>query len=78
MLKIRKNISFETLKEYGFVKVDSYLFNRYLYVNRCKTIQNRIYVYQDLHIAFGNINKTVLDTLYDLIKDNIIEKVDEK
>jgi len=75
MLKIKKN-KVKELAKYGFLQNDSKLFDRYLYINKCNTIQNRIFVYKDLHLRFGNINQKVLNTLYDMIQDGIVEKVE--
>lgn len=61
------------LEKYGFIKNDSNLFSDYLYINRCETIQNRIFVYKDLHLGFGNINSSTLKVIYDLIKDDVLE-----
>ena len=61
------------LEKYGFIKNDSSLFKEYLYINKCGTIQNRLYVYRDLRLRYGNINSATLKVLYDLIKDNILE-----
>jgi hypothetical protein len=64
------------LEKYGFIKNDSSLFSDYLYVNRCETIQNRIYVHKDLHLSFGNINSSTLNVIYKLIKENILESIE--
>lgn len=65
------------LENYGFIRNDSSLFGEYLYINRCETIQNRIFVYKDLHLGFGNINSSTLNVIYNLIKDNILESKGE-
>lgn len=65
------------IEKYGFKKNDSNLFRDYLYVNTCETIQNRIYIHQDLHLSFGNINSSTLSVIFDLIKNDIIYKVEE-
>ena len=63
------------VEKYGFEKNDSNLFKDYLYVNKCGTIQNRIYIHQDLHLSFGNINSSTLSVIFDLIKNDIIYKI---
>lgn len=68
-----KKDKINNLQDYGFIKNDSNLFKDYIYINTCNTIQNRIFIHQDLHLSFGNINKLVLRTLYYMIKDNILE-----
>ena len=76
MLKIKRNINFREIEKLGFVYCDYSLFPNILYINQCNTPQNRIFIYKDLHLRFGNINKNVLDTLYDLIKADLVEKVE--
>lgn len=72
-----KSDKLKELEKYGFIKNHSSLFKEYLYVNRCETIQNRIFVYTDLHLSFGNINSSTLSVIFDLIKDDIIRKEEE-
>ena len=77
MLKIRDNMDLEELEKYGFKKnsnfpdgwamVKTYKKGRYY--------QEDIYVWNDRTIQVNAIELN--DTIYDLIKDGLVEKVDD-
>ena len=62
------------LENYGFVRNDSGLFPRFLYIADCGTIQNRIFVYKDLSVHFNTIDSRTLSVICDLYKDDIIRR----
>jgi len=78
MLKIKDDIPLEKLKEYGFKRnsnfpdgwamVKTYKKGRYY--------QEDIYVWNDRRIQVNAID--ILDTIYDLIKADLVEKVSDK
>lgn len=64
--KIKFYINLRDEKDFldaGFIKNDSCLF-KYLYIHKCGTKQNRIYVLPDYSLKFGNIDRNVLKIFY--------------
>lgn len=77
MLRIKKGIDLKELEKYGFECIE----NRY-YISRPlnytwwdNTI--RLEVSKDRRIHYNNPNIKTFDKLYDLIKADLVEKVDE-
>ncbi len=76
MLKIKDNVDLKELEKYGFIRnsnfpdgwamVKTYKKGRYY--------QEDIYVWNDRKIQVNAID--ILNTLYDLIKADLVEKVD--
>lgn len=74
MLKIKDNIDLKKLEKYGFkeekICMSKDLYQRYEYIN----------IYQDdrqIDIELDGWETNNLDILYDLIKDDLVEKVEE-
>lgn len=74
MLKIKDNIDLKELEKYGFkeekIFMSKDLYQRYEYIN----------IYQDdrqIDIELDGWETNNLDILYDLIKDDLVEKVEE-
>ena len=78
MLKIKDNIDLKELEKYGFAKWKRANVPNYIYVfdNMGKST-NKIVVHKDRTLRIVNINKIVINLLYDLIKVDLIEKVVE-
>lgn len=79
MLKIREDIELNVLEKYGFEKwTGKNGCNRYAYIYDCNgktTI--KLVVHKDKTIRIVNFNSNVVNLIYDLIKADLIEKVDE-
>lgn len=77
MLRIRKGIKFSKLKKYGFER--DYAIDEWTWVKRKQiglTYEEYIYVWErDGELQVKAID--LLETLYDLIKDGILEKVEK-
>lgn len=80
MLKIKDNVDLKELEKYGFELVKGYNFDFY----RKKSTENIELTYF-IDMDFKNISVETYDgdeveldnTIYDLIKDGLVEKVDE-
>ena len=78
MLKIKDGINLRVLLNYGFEYCgDCRWLRRYAYVSRCGTTTNRIWVKRDKILSFNNPTNKVFNVLYDLIKADLVEKVEE-
>ena len=81
MLKIRDEVDLKELEKYGFELTTGYKCNFYE-----KTSKENIVLTYYIDIEFRNITVLTYDgdeveldnTLYDLIKDELVEKVEEK
>ena len=77
MLKIKDNVDLKELEKYGFEKwTRESCCNRYAYIYDCngkKTIKLVIHI--DKTIRIVNFNSEVVNLIYDLIKDGLVEKV---
>ena len=79
MLKLVDNVDIKKLKDYGFTY--NYVFSKYTYDS--KDQDGYILVYKSerevIVVAEGKfyVEDFILDKLYELITDGIIEKVDE-
>ena len=76
MLKIKDNVDLKELEKYGFNKNSNFpdgwaMVKTY---KRGKYCQEDIYVWNDKIIQVNAIELN--DTLYDLIKDGLVEKID--
>ena len=77
MLKIKDNVDLKELDKYGFEYCGGTRWlEKYSYVSRCGTTTNRIWVRQDRILSFNNTTNKVLNVLYDLINDGLVEKVE--
>lgn len=78
MLKIKDEIDLKLLENYGFVSLDNCkCFNNYSYVNNCGTGTNRIWVNKKFrHLSINNPSGKVLNVIYDLIIDGLVERYD--
>ena len=80
MLKIREDVDLKVLEKYGFFKNDHFdLFTRYEYKPDSGTC---LYVdeYKNITIFptyYDKLNIKIMDKLYDLIKADLIVKVEE-
>lgn len=80
MLKIKDNVDLKVLEKYGFK------YSRMIYIkdtvrNRCNLVENKkIYVDENsrnISMGVGLFNTDIeLDTIYDLIKVDLVEKVE--
>lgn len=83
MLKIRDDIDLKELEKYGFIKVRKGMTDFVPEVKYWYTLTNSEYdcitVFKDRHIFFGlDCYGKTYDVIYDLIKDGLVEKVDDK
>ena len=69
MLKIKDNVDLKELEKMGYYK-KLYFYNSYDYE------KSGLIIYENTRIVSTSINFD-LDTLYDLIKADLVEKVDE-
>lgn len=75
MLKIREDVDLNVLGKYGFNKIKDYISNKdYAYLKGSLRINfnNRHLVKNDAHFCGYD-----LDVVYDLIKANLVVKVEE-
>ena len=82
MLKIKDNIDLKELEKYDF-KLDKFLCNNYTCKNGkviyiCEIYENK---FMELYLLtstdYGSVNGKDLNLLYDLIKADLVEKVDD-
>lgn len=71
MLKLKENIDFKKLEEYGFEYWSGWKCYVY-YINTRK-----ITIYEDRKISFNGFNEKTQDTLFSMITDGLIEKVEK-
>lgn len=80
MLKIKDNVDLKELEKYGFEKwTRESCCNRYAYIYDCdgKTT-TKLVIHKDKTIRIVNFNSKVVNLIYDLIKDGLVEKVSEE
>lgn len=70
MLKIVEDTNLEKLKNFGFLETDDY----YVLFNDCKIDVITVYK-EDNYIEIDEEDILATDTLYLLIKENIVEKI---
>lgn len=70
MLKIVEGTNLEKLKNFGFLETDEY----YVLFNDCKIDVITVYK-EDNYIEIDEEDILATDTLYLLIKENIVEKI---
>ena len=80
MLKIKSDVDLKELEKYGFVEMDNIKFytkevirNTYDGIDYYINIDTRI-----IEINSNEKDEQLDDTLYDLIKDGLVEKVDNE
>ena len=91
MLKIKDNVDLKELEKYDFVKLENdyrghkYSWKRYLenwidYYEIYIAKDNRVSIYVESPngMRYLRIRNKLQDKLYDLIKDGLVEKVDDK
>lgn len=83
MLKIKDNVDLKELENYGFIKVRKEMTDFVPEVKYWYTLNNSEYdcitVFKDRQIYFGlDCYGKTYDVIYDLIKDGLVEKVDDK
>lgn len=82
MLKIKDNVDLKELEKYGFEHEYDYWY-KYIEDKEIENENNNFFVTQiqdnrKIHFIFYNDKDLYeFDTLYDLIKDNLVEKVEE-
>ena len=80
MLKIKDNVDLKELEKFGFKK---YEYGEYSSYHQTKKENAEIIIEKDRYISinpYGEndiIKNSLLDILYDLIKADLVEKVDE-
>lgn len=85
MLKIKDNVDLKKLEKYGFNEqiIRDSCFPEKVWALESRfeeyiVIENRIiYLYERDELYNNCLNKNILDMIYDLIKDGLIEKVEE-
>ena len=82
MLKIKDNVDLKELEKFGFIKVRKGMTDFVPEVKYWYTLNNSEYdcitVFKDKHIFFGiDCYGKTHDIIYDLIKADLVEKVDE-
>lgn len=76
MLKIKDNVDLKELEKYEFKQIKDYISDKYYaYLNGSLRINlsNRKLTKNDAHFSEYD-----LDVVYDIIKDGLVEKVDEQ
>lgn len=81
MLKIKDNVDLKELENYELIKEEHFdLFTRYEYrpsVGTCLYVDE----YRNIKIFptyYDKLSSKIMDKLYDLIKADLVEKVDDK
>ena len=82
MLRIKDNIDLKELEKYGFIHLRKGMTDFVPEVKYWYTLNNSEYdcitVFKDRHIYFGlDCYGRTYDVIYDLIKDGLVEKVEE-
>lgn len=79
MLKVKDNVDLKELEKFGFEKWTRELCcNKYAYVYDCKGKKTiKLVVHQDRTIRVVNTNNEVMSLLYDLIKADLVEVVED-
>lgn len=78
MLKIKDNVDLKELEKFGFELYDDDYYFKYLYTapNENYEITYKIYkITKEIKIYTYNLEQYIDNTLYDLIKADLIEKV---
>lgn len=82
MLKIKDNVDLKELEKYGFdeAKPMDYKYPYYLKTNSNEYIlvQSRELYYYVEDELYGYADPKVFDVIYDLTRDGLLEKVDDK
>jgi hypothetical protein len=73
MLKIKDNVDLKELEKYGFIEQQVGMDNAYVKYRTIGLYEESIIIWLDRRIQVKAIE--ILDTLYDLIKDDLVEKV---
>lgn len=78
MLTIKDNVDLKQLEKYGFNKwIRERCCNCYAYVYDCNgKSTNKLIVRKDKTIRIVNINNEVVNLIYDMIQNGIVEKVE--
>lgn len=82
MLKIKDNVDLKELEKYGFENCDEYYMEKELEDGNTLEIgleKDLFYKNKELSIRIGAYNTTVTDlsVIYDLIKADLVEKVEQ-
>lgn len=77
MLKIKDNVDLKQLEKFGFKEINYVNVKIYKYENDfCNIIIGKDKI---IHLNHFTVNNTAgLDTIYNLIKEDLVEKVDEE
>lgn len=81
MLKIKDNVDLKKLEKYGFREIDDLGVIDYLYSKEQYDLvisNSRILYMQSDYAISSDIPDKLLEVLYDLIKADLVEKVDEE
>lgn len=77
MLKIRDGIDLKELEKFGFEKDDGYYF-KYLFTKPCDSYEITYTIFEDVRLIKINtyqMTQEIDNTLYDLIKADLVEEV---
>ena len=76
MLRIKDNVDLKELEKYGFIFFDHDSLWYSYYYNPEENIKIN-YSDKELDFYLSNMTESTINTLYDLIKDGLVEKVKE-
>lgn len=78
MLKIKDNVDLKELEKFEFIDNSYSICNtKYSYLNRCGSYVYKIFIdKKDRTIHYNSPSLEVYDLLYDLIKADLVEKVE--
>ena len=77
MLKIKDNVDLKELEKFEFY-YNGYGFTnkKYSYISKCGSLVNKIFIRKDRCLSFNNPTNKVFNIIYDLIKADLVEKVE--
>ncbi len=77
MLKIKDEVELKELEKFGFLDRDDESYVKKVYLKNDNDDKNLYVIYKKTHIIdLARLDGELDDTLYDLIKANLVEKVD--
>ena len=83
MLKIKDNVDLKELKKYGFCEIDefgiiNYLFYKTPFNLRVSSYKIIMLEHEEIDTLYGEVDDIILQKLYDLIKADLVEKVESE
>lgn len=82
MLKIKDNVDLKELEKFGFCKIDefgiiNYSFYEFPFNLRVSSYKIIMLEYEEIDSLYGEVDNIILQKLYDLIKADMVVKVDD-